>query len=331
MEISELNQLPIGYGGANLGNLYTKISDSEAKNLVNTAWEKGIRYFDTAPFYGYGLSEHRLGYILREYKQESYVLSTKVGRILRPRSANRIVATDKYFIDPVPFYCEFDYSYDGIMRSFEDSLNRLSRNTIDLLLIHDLDPETHKKNYKIHLEIFLKSGYKALAKIKEEGLTSKIGIATGYWQACNPLLKEIEIDTLMLSGCYTLLNQSLNFQFLEIQTQKNIELIVCSIFNGGILVKKYGDTNQYNYKEVPNEVLQKLKKIHKISEEFNTSIGAIAINFVLLNPYIKKILIGANECSQIEDNINFLTQKISPEVWIALKDSGILQNDKCFY
>ena len=203
---SGLEVTAMGLGTAPLGNQFRFVPDADARAVTDGAWDAGLRYFDTAPFYGNGLSELRLGEALRWRPRDEYVLSTKVGRLLKPQPRGRIES--KFWIDPAPFEVIHDYSYDGAMRSFEDSLQRMALERIDIAFIHDIDNFSHPPEVqKAHFRTAMDGAYKALDKLRSEGLVKSIGVGCNEWQVCDQALRERDFDCFLLAGRYTLLEQ----------------------------------------------------------------------------------------------------------------------------
>ena len=203
---SGLEVTAMGLGTAPIGNQFRFVPDSDARAVIDGAWDAGLRYFDTAPFYGNGLSELRLGEALRWRPRDAYVLSTKVGRLLKPKPRKEIES--RFWIDPAPFEVIHDYSYDGAMRSFEDSLQRMALERIDVAFIHDIDNFSHPPDVqKTHFRTAMNGAYKALDKLRSEGLVKAIGVGCNEWQVCDQALRERDFDCFLLAGRYTLLEQ----------------------------------------------------------------------------------------------------------------------------
>ncbi|MGH8269017.1 MAG: aldo/keto reductase, partial [Steroidobacteraceae bacterium] len=222
---------PFGFGASSLGNLYRRVSDQVARDTVMACWASGIRYFDTAPYYGFGLSERRLGDALRELDRDDYLLSTKVGRLLRPAGRAR----EKHGFDsPMPFDPVYDYSYDGVMRSFEASLQRLGLDRIDILYMHDIGALTHGERHEEVFAVAVGGGYRALDDLRRQGAVGAIGLGVNEVEVCEATLAHTDFDLFMIAGRYTLLHHQC-LGFLEKCRARGIGIIAAGVFNSGIL------------------------------------------------------------------------------------------------
>ncbi len=321
----EVTQL--GLGGAPLGDLYAKLSESEALATIHTAKEAGLGLFDTAPFYGYGLSEHRFGQVLRQYPRESFVLSTKVGRSLVPQDPSRIARGQ--WRNTLPFEPIYDYSYDGVMRQFEDSLQRLGTNRIDILLIHDVDVWTHgtipetEKRFKEAME----GAYRALDQLRSQGAVKAIGCGLNEWEMCQRFAAAGDFDCFLLAGRYTLLEQSALNEFLPLCVQKNICIILGGPYNSGILATGAIRDAFYNYKLAPPEISSKVRQLEKVCARYNVPLPAAAIQFPLAHPAVVSIVPGAVKPSEVKQNISLMNMDIPPSLWEDLKQEGLLHRE----
>ena len=246
--MSKLVLPPLGVGSAAIGNLYAKVSDAEAEVTVRTALDAGITYFDTAPHYGFGLAERRLGAALGN---APVLLSTKVGRLLEPTEAG---GERHAFVDADPFEPRFDYSADGIRRSYESSLGRLKRDRVDILLAHDIGRLTHGAEHERHLGIFLDSGYRAMRDLKDAGAIDAIGIGVNEIAICLELIERVELDVILLAGRYTLLDRSAAEVLIPECDRRGIRLIIGGPYNSGILARDdLTDTAglHYDYAQAP--------------------------------------------------------------------------------
>lgn len=317
----------LGFGGAPLGNLYHQMSDATAAGTVNAALDADIRYFDTAPFYGYGLSEHRLGQALRRQQRDSFVVSTKVGRILHPEDPARV--DPGLFPGCLPFRPEFDYSYDGVMRSIEDSLQRLGLHRIDVALIHDLALDTHHSQAitdKYFGEL-MNGGYVALDKLRREGVITAIGAGSNEWQACQRLAKAGDFDCFLLAGRYTLLEQEALDSFLPLCERDQISVIIGGPYNTGILATGAIDGAYYNYAPAPPAVLDKVNRIEALCQQHDVSIAAAALQFALHHPCVAAVIPGASSTAEIQRNLAIFETLVPDALWAELKTSGLLRTD----
>lgn len=269
---TDLHIETLGFGCASLGNLYHPISDGEAKQIIDTAWANGFRYFDTAPHYGQGLSERRLGDALRNHSN-NYTLSSKVGRILKPAG----YAKNRHgFVSPMPFDIQYDYSYSGIMRSFEDSLQRLGLDRIDMLFIHDIGEHTHgAENHHLFPQA-MNEGYKALAELRADGRVKAIGIGVNEAEVCEAALDYGEWDCFLLAGRYTLLEQAPLKSLLPACQSRNCSVIIGGPYNSGILATGVAGNNRahYDYGEAPQNVVARVARIEALCNEFSIPLPA---------------------------------------------------------
>ena len=225
----------LGFGGAPVTNLGRVVVDATALATIKAAYASGVRYFDTAPFYGYGLGKHRIGHVLRNRPRAVYVLSTKVGCLLTPR--DDVPGPDDAFPGALPFDCVWDYSHDAVMRSFEDSLQRLSANRVDMLLIHGLGPITHGADHARIYRTAMDGAYRAIARLKDEGAIAAIGLGVEEWEVCLEAMRDGDFDCILMAGRYTLLEQDTLATFLSECARRGVSVIVGGPFNSGILAK----------------------------------------------------------------------------------------------
>ncbi|WP_440682292.1 aldo/keto reductase [Cysteiniphilum halobium] len=320
---TDIRVTELGLGGAPLGNLYQKISNLQANETIKMAWQSDIHYFDTAPQYGSGLSEHRLGYFLQEQQQDKFVLSTKVGKILRPTSGIA-QAYEDWFINPLPFQVIYDYSYDGFQRSIEDSLQRLGLNHIDIVHIHDLDHLVLKDTFHRYFKQAMESGYPLLAKLKKQGMIGAISMGVKQWEVCQDALKYGDFDCFMLQDSYTLLDHNA-LEFLNQCAKKGISVLVAGAFSSGILVEGSANKNaKYQYNLASNEIIQRVKALEKICQQFNVPLPAAALQFPLRHPAIASVVAGMNTSEQVMQNKLWLNTKIPEALWQEMKRSNLI-------
>jgi D-threo-aldose 1-dehydrogenase len=319
----EVTQL--GFGGAPIGDLYAKLPEEEALSTVHTAYEAGIRVFDTSPFYGYGLSEHRVGHVLRQYPRDSFVLSTKTGRYLKPQEPNRI--NRGQWSNTLPFEPIFDYSYDGVMRQVEDSLQRLATNRIDILLIHDADVWTHGEEAERRFEEAMSGAYRALDKLRGEGAVRAIGCGLNEWESCQRFLEAGDFDCFLLAGRYTLLDQSAVDKFLPSCVEKNVGILLGGPYNSGILATGAREGAKYNYKNASPEVLEKVRRIEAVCDRHNVPLPAAAIQFPLSHQAVSSVIPGAVSSREVKQNIEMMSIDIPDALWQELKEEGLLHPD----
>lgn len=323
---AELNFTELGFGAAPLGNLYRPHSNKDALATFESAWKAGIRYFDTAPLYGLGLSETRLGNFLYGKKRSDYVVSTKVGRVLEMSTPTERTAIGKFFDTPSRKE-KFDYSYDGFMRSFEFSFERLGLDSIDILLVHDCDIWTHgsKAASDEHISTVMKSGYKALLKLRDEKVIKAFGVGVNEWQVCQTMAEQGDFDLFLLAGRYTLLEQeqSLN-SFLPLCEKRGIGIILGGPYNSGILATGAKKGAFYNYEPAPKAILDRVAKIEKVCKANKVKIAQAALRFPLTHPAVVTVLAGASSPREVAQNVETLSARIPKKLWTQLKAEGLL-------
>lgn len=313
----------LGFGCAPLGNLYQQVSDVDAAQVLNAAWQAGFRYFDTAPHYGQGLSERRTGDLLRPTKGQDYILSTKVGRLLKPKG----YAQSRHgFVSPMPFDIEYDYSYDGVMRSFEDSLTRLGLDRIDILYMHDIGRDTHGDANDVHFPIAMQGGYKALDELRSQGLVKAIGLGVNEYQVCEQALDYGDWDCFLLAGRYTLLEQQALTSFLPKCQQRNSSIVIGGPYNSGILATGVqGKTvGHYNYEAAPADIVERVSKLESVCLEYGVTLAAAALQFPLAHSSVASVIPGLGSTSRIKRTLELFNQAIPNDFWQALKDKQLL-------
>lgn len=318
----------IGFGTAPLGNLYRAISCQDAEQILASAWENGVRYYDTAPLYGLGLSETRLNRFLRGKPRDEYVLSSKVGRLLSACDEAERDGLDKWF--EVPARREiYDYSYDGIMRSIEFSLERLGISRIDLLFAHDLDIFNHSSQAVLDEKLteFIEGGYKALLELREQGVISGFGAGVNQWQTCSWLIERGDFDVFLLAGRYTLLEQEALNPFMNIAAKKNIGVVIGGPYNSGILASGAKPGAYYNYDLASQEILDKVNAIEAICMAHDVRMIDAAFQFPLRHPAVISVIPGGQSVAEMQENLTAAKAPIPPPLWDALKSAGLLISD----
>jgi D-threo-aldose 1-dehydrogenase len=305
-------------GAAAIGNLYRPMTDEEAIDTVAAALEAGISYIDTAPHYGFGLSEKRLGEALRDQK---VMLSTKVGRLLRPIAGGPSVRHG--FAEAAPFEPVFDYSYDAVMRSFEESCARLGRGKIDLLLAHDLGRVTHGEAHEAHYRAFMEGGYRAMRELRDSGAVRAIGLGVNEWQICEQAMADAEFDLFLLAGRYTLLEQGALDSFLPACAARDIGVIIGGPYNSGILA---GGTH-FNYEPAPEPILAKVSRLKQHCTLHGVTLAAAALQFPLAHPQIVSVIPGMAGRRQVEEASRLMNTAIPAGFWSALREDGLLHPD----
>jgi len=315
----------IGYGAAPVGNFLAPIDEAVADAMLEDAWAAGLTYFDTAPLYGYGLSEHRVGRALRGKPRDEVVLSTKVGYLLRPGR----VASDR---DPwrygLPFTPTYAYGYDATLRSVEDSLQRLGMDRIDIAFIHDVDVINHGvARQRAHFEVAMAGGWDALVRLRGEGVIKAIGVGVNEWEVCRDALIAHDFDCLLLAGRYTLLDQGALDELMPLCVERNVAVVLGGGFNGGILATGAKPGAKYEYKPAPPEIMAKVAAIEAVCARHDVRLIDAAIRFVLAHPAIVSIIPGTRTPAQLADNLAGLARTIPPAFWAELKHEGLLRAD----
>ena len=293
---------------------------------MTTAWARGFRYFDTAPHYGQGLSERRVGDALRSLGVNDYVLSTKVGRLLRPAG----YATERHgFVSPMPFDIQYDYSYDGIMRSFEDSLQRLGLDRIDILLMHDIGALTHGANHDRLFPIAMDGGYRAMDELRQSGQVSAIGLGVNEYQVCEQAMEYGEWDCFLLAGRYTLLEQEPLDRFLPKCIERGCSIIIGGAYNSGILATGVQGPGpfHYDYGPAPEHVFKKVASIENLCLEFGVPMAALALQFPLAHAAVASVIPGVGRARLVEQTLKLYATHIPDELWSALAEQELIRED----
>ena len=313
----------LGLGLAPIGNLYRSVSDQEARATVNTALELGIRYFDTAPYYGFGLSERRAGDALRG--KPEVVISTKVGRLLEP-IANPVPAERCGFVSPMPFEPLYDYSYDGILRSHEHSLQRLGLSRIDILLIHDIGKLTHAERHDERLaQLTDGGGLRALQRLREENIVSAIGVGVNEIAICLDLMDRAELDVLLLAGRYTLLEQGAIDDLLPRCAATGCSLVIGGPFNSGILATgATAETPRYNYGPAPAEVQERVRRLEAVCRSHGVPLPAAALQFPLAHPSVAAVIPGFASADEVRIGVEHFRMPIPDSLWSDLQKEGLI-------
>lgn len=318
----------IGFGAAPLGNLYHPISDLEARTTLEHALAAGMNYVDTAPHYGHGLSERRTGDALRE--RDGIVLSTKVGRLLRADPALRGDAERQGFRSPLPFARHYDYTHDGILRSYEDSLQRLGLARIDLLYVHDIGVRTHGADNDRYFEQLTRGGgFRALERLRGERAIAGFGIGANEWQVGLDALRQADCDVMLLAGRYTLLEQGALAEFLPLCADRQVGVIIGGAYNSGILATgtARGQGLRYDYGEAPADIVARVARLEAHCREFDVPLAAAALQFPLAHPAVASVLLGLGAPGQVEDTIALHAFRIPSEFWLGLRDAGLIAED----
>lgn len=318
----------LGFGTAPLGNLYRALDEDVAALTVNAAWDAGIRYFDTAPLYGLGLAETRLNPLLRRRKREDYVLSTKIGRLLKVVPPEERTGIGKFFDTPSRQQV-YDYSYDGVMRSVEFSLERLGIDTIDVLLAHDVDIFTHgsKEASDQRIKELMEGGYRALEQLRSEGTVKAIGAGINEWQVAETLARAGDFDVFLLAGRYTLLEQDALTSFLPYCAEKKIGIVLGGPYNSGILATGPRPGAFYNYDPAPPAILDRVARIEQVCAAHHVKLVEAALKFPLGHPQVVSVIPGGQSPQEVTRNAEIMGARIPATLWEDLKGEGLLRED----
>ena len=321
----DLDVSVVSLGTVAIGNLFKPVGEGDATATFAAAWDAGMRYFDTAPLYGHGLAELRTGTALRQMPRDEYVLSSKVGRLLRPRERKRIAFGG--WVDATPFELVYDYSYDGTMRAFEDSLQRLALERMDVCFIHDIDVFTRGAEQPEVFRRAMDGCFRALAKLRSEGAVKAIGVGVNEWEVCEAALRERDFDCFLLAGRYSLLEQDALRTFLPLCVERNVAVVVGGGFNSGILATGPVDGARYNYGPAPASIVDRVRQIEKICREFDVPLQAAAAQFVPAHPAVASLIVGARSPEQLRQIAAWFERPVPAELWAALKSARLLRED----
>ena len=301
----------LSFGTAPLGNLFEAVPDAAAEAALEVAWNSGIRFYDTAPLYGHGLAEARLGAFLHGKPRDSYTLATKVGRLLRADAAPE---PGQSFVDVPPVNPVFDFSYDATLQSVEESLQRLGLDRVDVLHIHDPDD---------HYEDALKGAYRALDRLRGEGVIGAIGAGMNQWQMLSRFAREADFDCFLLAGRYTLLDQSAFDELLPLAEERGIAIIAAGVFNSGVLADPRPNAH-FDYQQAPPQLIEKAHRIAAVCARHDVPLKTAAVQFPRAHPAVPTVLIGSRSATQVEQNVIGFESPIPPQLWAELKAEGLL-------
>lgn len=315
----------IGMGTAPLGNLYRAISDEEAHAVLQMAWHNGLRYYDTAPLYGFGLSETRLNRFLRDKPRDEYVLSSKVGRLLLPATSDTRDGVGKWF--DVPNRRErYDYSYDGVMRSLAFSLERLGVDRIDILFVHDLDTANHGDQATLDLRLaeLMGGGYRALCDLRDQGVIAAFGAGVNEWQPCQWLTQRGDFDIFLLAGRYSLLEQEALTSFLPMCDARGIGVVIGGPYNSGILATGPIEGAFFNYEIAGPDVRDRVARIQAICDAHGVRLVDAAFQFPLRHSAVLSVIPGGQGQSEMRSNVAAAQADIPDALWSDLKAAGLM-------
>lgn len=300
--------------------MFDVVDEATAEAALVAAWDSGVRYFDTAPHYGSGLSEHRFGAVLRRYPREQFVLSTKVGRLLRPDAS---YPENPPFKESLPFRVELDYSYDGVMRSIEDSYQRLGLAQIDIAFVHDLAADHLGDAWEEQFEIARTGAFRALAELRDQGVIKGWGLGVNRTEPCVRAIEQADPDVFLLAGRYSLLNQPALDRLFPLCAERGVHVVVGGPYNSGLLA---GGRN-FEYQEAPAEMIAKRDRIAAICERHGADIRSAALQFCAAHPVVAAIIPGAKRPDKVRENTRLMAAIVPAAVWEELREEALIPAD----
>ena len=318
----DLEVTSAGLGCAPLGNLFAAVDESDVAALLGGAWEDGVRYFDTAPAYGYGLSEMRLGERLQDWLRDEVVVSTKVGVSLTPGEPE-----PGPWVQPAQNRTHYDYSYDGALRQLESSLTRLQTDRVEVVFIHDVDVAHHGGDQPARFAEAMAGSYRALMELRDQGVIKAIGVGVNEADVCLAAAQQGDFDCFLLAGRYTLLEQDPLDDLLPLCQARDIAIVMGGVFNSGILATGPRPGARYNYAPASAEVLARVEAIEAVCRRFEVPLGAAAAQFPLGHSAVASVVLGARRRDQQAANYAFMTTAIPDELWTALAAEGVVRAD----
>jgi D-threo-aldose 1-dehydrogenase len=313
----------LGFGAAPIGNLYTPVAEADAQAAVQEALARGIRYFDTAPYYGFGLSEERLGRALKGAPRDSFAISTKVGRCIEADEGNRSARASGFAVNGGR--AVFNYSRDGVQRSFESSLRRLCVDYVDILLLHDVGRLTHGERHPQVLRQALDEALPAMAALRNSGAVGAIGIGVNEQAVCLELMPSFDLDCIMLAGRYTLLEQRESIDVMAEAKRRGVKIIAAGPFNGGLLGDARGPGKTYNYQPVDAAVLDHARALYAMCALEGVDIGAAALQLPLAHPAVVSVVAGQRSAGEVVSAVQRLRAPIPANLWNRLRLAELLE------
>ncbi|WFU80896.1 aldo/keto reductase [Bradyrhizobium sp. CIAT3101] len=307
-----LDVTSIGLGSAPLGGLFSAVSDADAEATVAKAWSLGVRFYDTAPLYGFGLAEQRLGAFLRQQPRESYAISTKVGRLLRPPGS--ATNEDDHYKDAPALRPQFDFSYDGVMRSVEESLVRLGLDRVDVLLVHDPDD---------HYDDAVSGAFRALVRLRDDGTVKAIGSGMNQSEMLTRFAEAVPVDCFLLAGRYTLLDQGALNALFPVCVAKNIGILLGGIYNSGILANPHAGA-KFNYEDADAALVARALELEQLCRKHGTELKAAALQFCMAHPAVTVAVMGARNAAEVADNIAMSERTVPQAFWQELRAKNLV-------
>lgn len=312
----------LGFGGAPLGNLFQAVDDAQAEQALAAAWAHGLRCFDTAPLYGNGLSEQRIGRFLRGKPRDSYVLSSKVGRVLTA-DASAGEATSGYVQAP-RCHVRFDYSADGALRSIDDSLRRLGVDRLDVVYIHDIDHRTHGAQQPLRFGEAMEGAWPALQRLRDEGVVRAVGLGVNETRPCLDALQHGDFDCFMVAGRCTLLDSSAHETLIPACAARGVCLVVAGAYNSGILASGAVPGAHYDYAPASKAMLARVALLEGVARAHGVPLRAAALQFALGSPVVSQVMVGVRNASEVADADAMFRHAVPSAFWRALQEQGLL-------
>ncbi|GGK82163.1 aldo/keto reductase [Mangrovihabitans endophyticus] len=306
----------LGFGAATIGNLYRPVTDEAAAEALEAAWRVGVRYFDTAPHYGLGLSERRLGAALNRWPRQEFAVSTKVGRRLDPRDTPVSDLKEGGYAVETALRRVWDFSADGVRRTLDDSLSRLGLDHVDLVYIHDPDD---------HVEEALRGAYPALAQLRDQGVIRAIGVGMNQWEVPARFVAEADLDVIMLAGRYTLHEQPALAELLPRCIERGVRVVAAAVFNTGLLSDtNIGDDARYNFTSAPRGPILRARRLAEVCRRHDVALPHAALQFPLAHPAVEAVVVGARSAQHITDDARWLTTPVPNALWNDLRSEGLI-------
>jgi D-threo-aldose 1-dehydrogenase len=312
----------LGFGTAPIGNLYAEVGEEEARDALERALRLGVRYFDSAPFYGHGLAERRLGRVLCGLARGGFSVSTKVGRRIEFDPSRSETTTDGFAVHGSR--AVFDYSRDGVLRSFEGSLERLRHDHVDILFLHDVGRLTHGDDHPRMLRQALDEALPAMADLRAQGAVDAIGIGVNEIEVCLELMPRFDLDCIMLAGRYTLFEQASALPLLDEARRRGVKIIVAGPYNSGLLGNPHGPGSTYDYAPVDPRTLERARRIYAVCAEEGVDVGAAALQFPAAHPAVCAVVAGLRNVMEVESAIARSSQRLPTRIWPRLSGAGII-------
>jgi len=307
----------LGLGTSPFGNLFHETTDADTEAATDVSWQGGVRYFDTAPHYGLGLAERRLGAALRDRPRDSYLISTKVGRRLVPTPENAHLQDDDGFAVPATHRREFDFSRDGVLRSVEGSLERLGLDRVDILYLHDPDDHWHEAST---------TGVAALIELRDQGVVRAIGAGMNQSAMLAEFVRHCDVDVVMLAGRYSLLDQSALDDLLPLAHERGVGVVAAGIYNSGLLSREVvPDDAHYEYQPAPPELVARARELAEICRRHGVTLPQAAVRFALRHPAVVSVVVGARDAAQAAGNLARYDIEIPDALWEELADAGYVR------